>query len=176
MAKPFVSLALLLLLALAGCSTNPVALDYSANAPYAQYRTYAFKLNLGPDGTLSLDQSRVEQAARDALNIRGYKEVPADQADMLVRFHFNVIKSVDNSGVGMGFGSFHRPLGFGMMVQPPARIIRQRQLVMEVEDAKSHRIVWTATSRRLLDPDLGRSEKTQLINGIVNQMFSRFPP
>lgn len=173
MVKVLAALGVILLTA--GCA-SPVTLDYSNTAHFSQYHSYAFKLDLGPNGALTLDQSRIESAARDALNIRGYKEVPADQADMLVRFHMNIVKSVDNSGVGMGFGTFHHPWGFGMMVEPPARIIRQKQLVVEVEDAKSHQIVWSATSQRLLDPDMTGPERTQRINGIVNQMFARFPP
>jgi len=168
-------LSLAMLLTLAGCA-GPVAIDYDAGASFMKYRTYAFAPAMQKAGYLSLDGARIQAAARNALNQRGYREVPADKADMLVRYRINEVKSLDNSGVSVGFGTFHHPLGFGMMTAPPTRIIKQGQLVIELEDAGRHQVIWSATSRRLLDTDMKPVDRSRRIREIVNDMFSRFPP
>ena len=93
-----------------------------------------------------------------------------------MRYRIQQVKSLDNTGVSFGFGTFHDPLGFGMMTSPPTRIIKQGQLVIELEDAHSHQVVWSATSRKLLDPDMKPAARSQRIREIVNDMFARFPP
>ncbi|WP_097459582.1 DUF4136 domain-containing protein [Mangrovitalea sediminis] len=166
---------LLLALLLAGCA-SPVTIDYDNAVSFAGYRTYAFAAPDKASQYQTLDGRRIEAAINRALQLKGLKPVAVADASLIVHYRIEEEKSLDTTGWGFGFGTFHDPLGFGMATTPPIQERKEGKLVVEMVDGKSHQSVWKAAGRRYLNENMSPKERTDRINEIVHDMFQRFPP
>lgn len=165
---------LLLVMGLAGCASN-VTTDYDSNAAFTTYDTYAFEPGQARE-VQSLDASRVRNAIEDEMRSEGYEQVPPEQADLWVRFRFEEQRKYESTGFSYGVGVFNSPFGFGLSTRPEARPVPQEQLVVELVEPESNRVVWKGTSREYLTEDMGPQSRTELINELISNMFQRYPP
>lgn len=168
------ALLCILALAMAGCASN-VKTDYDSQAPFASYSTYAFEP--GQARTVqSLDESRVRNALEETLAAEGFEKVPPEQAELWTRFRFEEKRKYESSGFSYGFGLFNRPFGFGLTTRPEARPVEQEQLVVELVDPQSNRVVWQGSSRQYLTENMAPQARRELINQLVENMFDSYPP
>lgn len=174
MKHAFRTLALLTVLALAGCAGN-VTTDYDNQAPFATYSTYAFEPGQTGD-VQSLDESRVRNAVEEAMAAEGFEKVSPEQADVWVRFGFEDKRRYESRGFTYGLGVFGSPFGFGISTRPEARQVDQEQLVLEFVEPESNRVVWQGSSREYLTENMGPQRRRELIGELVESMFERYPP
>lgn len=168
------TMTLLALFVLGGCASNVVT-DHETGANFAQYQTWAFAPEEG-NGILSLDGSRIRQAVERELAGTDLERTDEDRADLLVNYRVEEVERLDTSGLSLGLGFGHRPFGFGFSTVPPVREIREGKLVLELVDSDRDQVIWRAASKRHLNEDQSSQKREALIDEVVTEMLSRYPP
>lgn len=169
-------IASLLMFALAGCASNVVT-DYDSGTVFGNYSSWAFADERSEgQSVVSLDGSRIRNAVERELNRKAMNKVGADEADLLVAWEIVEEERLESYGVGLGLGFGHGPFGWGLASAPPVREIEEGKLVVELVDSDSQQVVWRAASRRYLNEDQSPEYRRKLIDEVVADMFSKYPP
>ncbi len=164
-----------LAVALVGCASNVVT-DYDSSTAFDRYSTWAFAPDAGDTSFMSLDGSRVQAAVERELSEKSLSKVAADKADLLVNWDIEEEKSHERSGVGLGFGFGTGNFGWGMSSPPPVREVKEGKLVIQLVDSANDQVVWRSASRRYLNENQSPEDRRKLINEVVKEMFSKYPP
>jgi hypothetical protein len=164
-----------LVVALTGCASNVVT-DYDSAAAFNLYSTWAFAPDAGDTSFMSLDGSRVQAAVERELSEKSLSKVADNKADLLVSWDIKEEKSHERSGVGLGFGFGSGNFGWGMSSPPPVREVKEGKLVIQLVDTANNQVVWRSASRRYLNEDQPPEDRRKLINEVVKEMFSKYPP
>ncbi|MCG7198925.1 DUF4136 domain-containing protein [Marinobacter pelagius] len=162
-------------LVLTGCAANVVT-DYDNAAVFGNYSTWAFASSAGSSTFVSLDGNRVRQAVERELNRKAMRRVAEAEADLLVNWQIVEEERLEQSGVGLGFGFGTGHFGWALAAPPPVREIDEGKLVVELVDNESDQVVWRAASRRYLRESQSPETRSELIDEVVSEMFSKYPP
>jgi hypothetical protein len=163
-----------LVVLMTGCASNVVT-DYDAGASYDSYETWTFASREG-DRYTTLDSSRVEDAVNRALEAKGMTRADADSADLLVSYQIEDVERLDTSGFSYGLGLGRGNFGWGISTSPPVREVREGQLIVDLVDTATDKVIWRGTSKRYLNQNQSPETRQKLINEVVADMFSRYPP
>lgn len=167
-----------LALSLTGCASNVVT-DYDSTAEFDQYASWAFTSAAHSGDTssiISLDGNRVRDAVERELGALSMQKVPEKEADLLVSWQIVEEERLERQGVGLGLGFGSGNFGWGISSAPPVREVEEGKLVIELVDAADRQVVWRAASRRYLNEDQSPATRGKLIDEVVAEMFSRYPP
>jgi hypothetical protein len=162
-------------LALAGCASNVVT-DYDSARVFGDYDTWAYADDAGADSFLSLDGSRVKSALERELASKSIKPASIAEADMLVNWRIVKEERLEQSGLGLGFGFGTGNFGWGLSAPPPVREVDEGKLVIELADAQSRQVIWRAASKRYLNENQSPETRRKLIDEVVQEMFTKYPP
>jgi hypothetical protein len=55
-------------------------------------------------------------------------------------------------------------------------IVEKGKLILKFLDSKTHRVIWWAETRAILDPDINPENKTEMVNEVVRRILQKFPP
>lgn len=170
-------------LVLAGCASTPkVQSDYANNYNFAHIETfYMVPLSnstyAGQPG-YSLTDQRINDSVRTYLTNRGMKEVPAEQADILVSHY---VTSEDKTQVrSTPTASYHRgayrsAYGYGWGNDISVRQYTEGQLLIDFVDPNSDMVVWRGTSQKKLKSSPSTEERNETVNTYVEAMFAEVP-
>jgi hypothetical protein len=162
-------------LALTGCASNVVT-DYDSAAVFGNYNTWAYADDAGSDAFMSLDGSRVKSALERELEGKDMTLVSAAEADVLVNWHIAKEERLEQSGLGLGFGFGTGNFGWGLSAPPPVREVDEGKLIVELADAQSRQVIWRAASKRYLNENQSPETRRTLIDEVVQEMFTKYPP
>jgi len=168
------ALTLLLTVWLAGCASS-VAIDYQANASFADFQSFAFSEHT-QEPARSLDGARIEQAVSHELTTRGFKPLPPDQADLLVHYRVEDTLQLQSSGFGYGLGFGRDSLGIGLSTRPDIHATKEGKLIIELVQRDSRQVVWRGAGQRYLTEHMRPEQRSTLIKRLVRDMFERYPP
>lgn len=170
-------LILILVMTLTGCASNVVT-DYDAEADFDRYTTWAFTSadQSGDSSIISLDGSRVRSAVDRELSALAMEKVAEGEANLLVSWQIVEKERLERQGVGLGLGFGSGNFGWGISSAPPVREVEEGQLVIELVDVADRQVVWRAASRRYLNESQSPKTRGKLIDEVVAEMFSRYPP
>lgn len=160
---------------MAGCASNVVT-DYNSATVFGNYSSWAFADNPQDSGFTSLDDARVRDAVERELNRKAMKKVSRSEADLLISWQIVPEERLEQVGVGLGFGFGHGNFGWGLSAPPPVREITEGKLVVRLADRTSGEVVWQAASRRYLNENQSPETRRELIDEVVSEMFSKYPP
>lgn len=170
----FVLLAVVTL-AFTGCASNTVT-DYNSAVDFGNYSSWAFASGIEPSSFTSLDGARVRTAVERELNREALQQVPEAEADLLVSWQIVREERLEQTGMGLGFGFGRGNFGWAMSAPPPVREITEGKLVVELVDSTSRDVVWRAASRRYLNENQSSGTREKLIDEVVTEMFTKYPP
>ena len=162
-------------LVLSGCASNVVT-DYNSSAVFGNYATWAFAQEAGSDAFVSLDGSRIQTAVERELNRKAMRKVANSDADLLANWQIVEEERLEQTGVGLGFGFGRSNFGWGISAPPPVREVTEGKLVVELIDTETKEVVWRAASRRYLKESQSPETRRELIDEVVAEMFSKYPP
>ena len=157
-------------------NASNVVTDYDSNAVFGNYSSWAFAPKGEDQSFTSLDGGRIESAVERELNRKAMRKVSEGEADLLVTWQVVEEERLERSGVGLGFGFGSGNFGWGLSTAPPIREVQEGKLVVELVDAQSERVVWRAVSRRYLNEDQSPEYRRELIDEVVADMFTEYPP
>lgn len=170
--RPVSLMAILLLLA--GCASNVVT-DYDSATVFGNYSSWAF----APDkdsGFVSLDASRAESAIERELTRKAMRKLDPGEADLLVSYRVEDVERLESTGFSYGLGFGRRNFAWGLSVPPPVREVTEGKLVVELVDRRTGRVVWRGASQRYLNERQTPERRRKLIDEVVTEMFSKYPP
>lgn len=170
-----------LALLLAGCSGYHVRSDFDAKADFSAYHSYAFDLAkdgkgqpiLGPE----LLERRVQRAVAAEMQARNLSV--AEQPDLIVLYHPELhVKRGPVFSFGIGVGSFGPGggVGAGLSKSTGGRANLWADILLEVQDAKEHRALWSGSVENAVDPDLSPEEAEVAVQKAVKDLLAGFPP
>ncbi|MFV8570334.1 DUF4136 domain-containing protein [Marinobacter sp. SBS5] len=160
---------------LVGCASNVVT-DYNTATVFGNYSSWAYAPMEQGSGFASLDDARVRSAVERELNRKAMKKVAKGDADLLVSWQIVSEERLEQTGVGLGFGFGSGNFGWGMAAPAPVREVTEGKLVLELVDQDSAEVVWRAASRRYLNENQSPETRRKLIDEVVSEMFSKYPP
>lgn len=164
-----------IMLALTGCAQKLANYDYDPGFGFTSYTGYALQQS-DKQTYQSLDASRIEAAIKQQFEGR-YRLVDAGEADFVVHYYVQAQRKIDNSGVSFGFGfGVSSNVGVGVSTSPPAREKTEGQLILEVVDSASDKLVWTAKATRTLKDSMNPTQRDYLVQDVVQEMLANFPP
>lgn len=165
----------LVTLSMAGCASNVVT-DYNSGVVFGDYSTWAFAADADNSSFVSLDGNRVQSAVARELNRKAMSKVEESEADLLVSWQIVEQERLEQSGLGLGLGFGTGNFGWGLSAPPPVREVKEGKLVVELVDAKSEEVVWRAASRRYLNENQSPENRRKLVDEVVAEMFTKYPP
>ncbi|QSA95988.1 DUF4136 domain-containing protein [Methylococcus sp. EFPC2] len=151
------ALAILLLAGLAGCAVVPrVYTEHDAGVDLVRYKTFTVLplstagAGMDPGVVIRLGKP-AEQAVRDALIARGYKEGTRDNADFAVHVKGESLPRVEPYNWGywpypayvsrhgwVYYGNYY----YGSPWMGGAQVYEERRLVVEIYDGTTHKPAW----------------------------------
>lgn len=162
-------------LLLTGCAARSIT-DYDSAVVFGHYGSWAFAPVDQDGGFTSLDDRRVREAIERALNRQAMRKLAVDEADLLVDWRIVQEERLEQSGVGLGLGFGRGNFGWGISAPPPVREITEGKLVVRLADRRTGEVVWQATSRRYLRENQSPDTRRKIIDEVVSDMFSQYPP
>lgn len=167
-----------MVLLLAACAaTMTVSSHADRNLDFARYHSFAWgPADALPTGDPRLDQDpffkdRLQGAVEKHLSKRGIAMTDGD-ADLLIHYHANVTRRIDPN-------QFDRANGYcpgGECVPSPVSY-EAGTLVIDMVDARSHRLVWRGWAQTDVEELLrGPDAMTRTIDQAVTRMLLRLPP
>ncbi|MGO1502123.1 MAG: DUF4136 domain-containing protein [Marinobacter sp.] len=165
----------LVTLAMAGCASNVVT-DYNSAVAFNDYSSWAFAPEAGNASFVSLDGNRIQNAVERELNSKAMNMAEASEADLLVNWQIVEEERLEQSGLGLGFGFGTGNFGWGLSAPPPVRGVKEGKLVIELVDKSSEEVIWRAASRRYLNENQSPETRSKLVDEVVAEMFTKYPP
>jgi hypothetical protein len=169
-------LPLLLLFALASCSSVRVYSDYDKNANFSQYKTYAYqKSGIDKAEISDLDKKRILKAIDQQMLSKGFTK--SDTPDLLVNIFTKEREQVDvnqfSAGYGYGWGFGWNPFFFGGNTTNVNRYT-EGTLFIDLIDANKKELIWQGEGQGTLtkNPD----KKDAMVNEFVAKILEQYPP
>ena len=169
--RPFVAVMVALLLISSGVFAQKVSTDFDNEAEFSKYKTYAWAK--GAPARDPLMHQRIVAAIDAQLVAKGLKQVDPDKnPDAYVLYQASVTEQQELQVWGTGYGRGWR-YG-GRMTQVDVNKILIGQLIVDIGDAASQKVVWRG---RASDTLSDKPEKNaQKIQKATAKMFKNFPP
>lgn len=165
--------------------------DYDAQAPFENYRTWAWIsdspmiLNDSARGASPLWENRIMFHIEKALAFRGYRMV-ADpgSADFTVSFTLGARDKIRvdayppayHAGWGRGWGHRYGYYGVGVGTDVNVRQYTEGQLAIDVFDVSTRQPVWHGFASGNVRKNRDQAEREVLLEAIVRDVLDRFPP
>jgi len=162
------------LLLLVGCSTLNVNVDYDETYDFKNAKSFA--IDSGKESaTRTLFSSRVVNALENELQLKNYKKVSKEEADLI--FVFNA-SAKDKSDTQVSYGlSGYRGFGYGGMMMATSHTYEYTEgtLVIDALSPKTKKVVWRGVGVKELREQETPQERTQAVNAAVKKIMEKFP-
>ena len=191
-----------LLLVLAGCSHNPISYDndYKQGVDFGKYKTYTWHTpnehNESSEAYVANEivDERIRSSVDKVLSGKGFKKVDSGAVDFTVNYSIITKDKVDvrtyntynGYGWGYGYGGTYgmpyRYYGVGYRSISPDQETQvthytQGTFVLDVVSGDEQKLVWRGTAEgRMRKSKLTPSEREQVIDDVVTNVLSGFPP
>jgi hypothetical protein len=157
-----------------------VSYDYSKDANFAGFKTYAHK-----DGTKvgqELIDERIVAAIDEQLAAKGLTKVDSNP-DLFVVYHVAFDKQKDISTYSSGYGGGYGPYGWGWgggwgggMTTTQVRDILMGTMVIDLADAKKGQLAWRGIGVKQVDTQAKPEKRDKSIKEAVKKIFKNYPP
>jgi hypothetical protein len=152
-------------------SMAKVTVDWDKTADFTKYKTYAWAK--GTPASNPLINDRIIAAIDNELAAKGMQKVddPAS-ADLVVIYHAALSEETQLNTTDMGGGWGWR-WGGGMSTTTVDKIPKG-QLVVDIGDAKTKKVLWMGNASETLSDN--PEKNTEKVNKVTKEMFKKFPP
>ncbi len=174
------ALALVMLIALGGCSTMTVTFDYDNNVDWDGHQTYAWLAPVdsaeespaqSPLNSGLLDK-RIREAVEYEMGERGI--TPGDNPDILVKYYLGTEEKVQVTDWGYRYSDYY--WGYGGR-QIDVYQFTQGTLVFDIIDAESKSLIWRGTATGTVEGEQRSPEEQEArVNNVVHKILEKFPP
>lgn len=163
-------LGLFMILLASRAFAQKVTIDYAHKANFQGYKTYAW--TKGTPLQNQLWDQRIIDGVDQQLQAKGFQKVTADEnPDLYVLYHGAVGQEAQLNTMNMGGWGWR--WGGGMATTTVDRI-PVGQLVIDIGDAKTKKLLWMANSSDTLSDNPDKNQKK--LNKALQKIFKNFPP
>jgi hypothetical protein len=168
-----------------GCSRVEVSQDYPAGTDYSGISSYAWASDIQKkSGDVRVDSplmvERIRTALDRSLSARGFLKKSRTEADVLVRYRFEIrqkIRSDDVSGgVGFGYGTGGRGGGIVFSSGADIQTYDEGLLAIDLLLADTEALIWRGYATFPAPTHSTPEETTARINEAVEKTLAQFPP
>jgi hypothetical protein len=154
-----------------------ITTDFDTEYDFSQIRAFAWGEEVSAPGN-ELSRKRLEEAIMKQLAARGI-ELAEQTPDVLVSYAAVVDQETKKRAVNLGVGVSRRvskrsSVRVGASTAGAQKTVEIGTLVIDIRDAGSGDLVWTATSADTLKGDPDKREAQ--VRSALEKMFSAFPP
>ncbi|HSA91579.1 MAG TPA: DUF4136 domain-containing protein [Terriglobales bacterium] len=166
------TIAVLMTLLLAGAAFGQqTSVDYDHKADFSRYKTYAWAQ--GHPVQDPFNHQRIVTAIDAQLAAKGWKRIePGQKPDAIVLYRAAAAERKQANVWGTGYGPAWR-LGGGS-ARVDVDTIQVGQLVVDIMDAASRKLIWRGRASDTLSDKPEKNEKK--INKAAEKLFKKFPP
>jgi hypothetical protein len=171
------------LLVASGALAQTVKVNWQMNAPFSDYRTYAWKQSQNEGGAFY--QQWVEKDVDAILAGKGLRSVAAgENPDLYLYYHVLTQEVIDSTttddGFGWGGGRWGRWGGWGGwggpdIIQTAARPRTIGILAVDLIDVKKKQMVWRGQATVDMIANTQKGDEKQ-VQKSVEKMFKQYPP
>ena len=173
------------LLVASSAFAQTVKVNWHTNAPFADYRTYAWRPTQHPGAHFY--RQWVEKDVDAELAQKGLRRVEASQhPDLYLYYHMVEQEVMDSTTIDDGFGMGNGPWGgwggwgdmggLGMdMAQTEADPRMMGMLAVDIGDVKKKELVWRGQATVDSVSDKQKGDEKQVLESI-KKMFKQYPP
>jgi len=157
-----------------GCSTLKVSVDYDETYDFSKVETFAVDGNY-EQAKNTLFNDRVVAALENELQLKSYKKVTPNSADLIFVFHSNVREKSD---IQTSYGlSGYRGYRYGGMMMSTTNTYNYNEgtLIIDALNPKTKKIVWRGTGVKELRENKTPQERTQAVNEAIKKIMTKFP-
>jgi hypothetical protein len=152
--------------------------DFDKSAPFATFKTYAFKDGT-PTGNQLIDK-RLVAAIESQLAAKGFVKNETNP-DVFVVYHiaFDEQKDISSYSSGPMYGGYGWGYGGGWgMTTTDVRVreILVGTLAVDLVDAKRKEVAWRGLGTKEIDTGAKPEKRDQNINKAVEKIFKNYPP
>lgn len=175
-------------LLLSACSSVNTNWDYNPEVNFNQYKTFAWATSVNDGSEYHLDglmDARVRSAVDDQLELKGMKQVPQKDAQLLVNYLTKVDTKVDVDTFTNYYGynpyyPYYGPgWGWGSQIGQTHTQVREYNvgtLIVDLVDAKTKQLVWRGSIADTIKDHKTPQERTAFINQAVADILMNYPP
>jgi hypothetical protein len=148
---------------------DDIQTDYDKKVDFSQYKTYSW---VKVQTSNPLWQQRIKDAVDAQLQAKGWQKVESGSDVALT--------AVGSTRDQQEYTTFYNGLGpwwwrgFGSETTTTVQTYRIGTLVLDMYDAKNHRLIWRGTASDMLSEKPSKNEKK--LDKAVAKMFDKFPP
>lgn len=179
--KSIISLVTLFIVALtAGCSSISINHDWDRDAPFPDYKTYAWlevvqetpKDAKAARQTSELLIQRIKRAVDTQLAAKGFTR-DSENPDLLVMYHTGVQQKVNVTDWGYRYSYDYWGYG-GRNID--VYEYDEGTLIIDLIDFKAKELVWRGSGTRSVDSHWTPEKADAVINDAVQKIFTKYPP
>jgi hypothetical protein len=165
--------ALILILGGSRVFAQKVNIDYDKQASFQGMKTYAWAK--GTPLSNQLWDQRIIDGIDQRMAAKGFQKVDGGASpDLYVLYHGAVGQETQLNTMDMGGGWGWRWGGAGGMTTTTVQKIPVGQLVVDIGDAKTRKLMWMANSSDTLSDNPKTNQKK--LNKALDKIFKKFPP
>lgn len=173
--------SLLFTLLAGGCTTIPVSVDFDPSVSFSEFGSFAFLPDPPAQGSATqlhngLVDGRVQHAIRQELTARGFEELAADKADILVSHHIGTERGFDVRTVQTTHRYNRRGWSMSGGSQTTVREYERGTLLIDILLPADRTLVWRGSASGRLRETSDPAKREQRINDVVARILDRFPP
>ncbi len=139
--------------------SKDVTYDYNVNVDLADLKTYNLRPIPTTIGIEHLMVERIKTAIDTELMFKKLKKT-SNNPDFLI-----AIYGVRSKIFTTAWRGINEDL-----------IVEKGKLILKFLDPKTHRVIWWAETRAILDPDINPENKTDMLNEVVRRILQNFRP
>ncbi|MFS4467024.1 DUF4136 domain-containing protein [Maribacter sp. 2210JD10-5] len=163
-----------LLLVFASCGAARINYDYDRQTDFSNYTTYNYFDDM-VTGLNGLDEKRLFRAMDVTLQTKGL--LFSEEPDILINVESKVFQSQPGNTVGVGLGGTGGNVGGGVSVGiPVGGPNTERELVIDLVDAKKDILIWQAVSISNYKESSLPAVKEEKMQELITKIFSKYPP
>lgn len=182
----FIFLGLLLILAMAGCSSIQVSQDYKPGTDFRSLKTFAWKFDdqiktgdIRVDSTLIND--RIRKATERELRKKGRTKNTGPDPDFYISYTYTISKKIDSRPVAVHTGYHGRSYRYrhsapGLVRGAEVYEYDESLLIIDFLKPGTDTILWRGISTQFYDEHASPEIKTQSIDDTIHKILTQFPP
>jgi len=164
-----------------GCETS-VDTHHDDEVDFSRYQTWAFAPEVAErDPELTPDDRSAEKgmqgAIEDELAARGYVQLPADRAQLLVLYHVSLTRRMEAADIDRYYGLNNAYFGGQMKgARPVATSYDEGSMVIDLIEREGRERVWRGLGRTRMDASKTPSDVRRDIRDAVSEVMKGYPP
>lgn len=172
-------LSILVLSALAGCTSISVYVEHDPAEAFAGLNSYQWAT---PTRTVAGDphtddpilDARIRYIVDAEFAARGYRMLADGAPDFLVGYHASTREKTQVWALDDYYGySRYSRYGRG---RSTVYTYEEGALILDISTADTHRLIWRAWARAVVDPGDTQQQRDRVLADAVRKMLDKFPP